>query len=283
MFLATPPPPHPLPETVISSRPSLRMAQTLRDLVAYRELFRAFVARDLKVRYKQTALGVIWVVLQPLLASGIFALVFRRLGAMSDTTAIDALVFFMAGLVPWNTFQMAVNSASASMETSANLVSKVYFPRLIVPGAYVVGSVVDFAIGAVVLVALGLWAGLPVWWLVLGVPVFLPIQLATAAGLGLFFAALNAQYRDIKYAVPFLLTIGMFVTVLVPLEKWGPWGSAVLGLNPMAAVVEGYRALLAGALPDVALTVRGALIGAGLLVGGLYFFRAREARLVDIL
>ncbi|MCC5875753.1 MAG: ABC transporter permease, partial [Candidatus Sumerlaeia bacterium] len=180
----------PLPETIISSRPTHRFRQTLRDLVAYRELFRAFVARDIKVRYKQTALGVIWVLLQPLMASGIFAVVFKQIGAMQEATAMEALLFFMAGLVPWNTFQMAVNSASSSMETSANLITKVYFPRMVVPGAYVVGSALDFFIGLILFLGIGLYAGMPVWWVVLGVPLLLPIQMASAAGIGLFFAAL---------------------------------------------------------------------------------------------
>lgn len=273
----------PLPETVISSRPAHRLVQTIRDLIAYRELFRAFVARDIKVRYKQTALGVIWVLLQPLMASGIFAVVFRQIGAMEDSTALEALLFFMAGLVPWNTFQMAVNSASSSMETSANLITKVYFPRMVVPGAYVVGSGLDFFIGLAVFLGIGYYAGMPIWWVLVGVPLLLPMQMAFAAGIGLFFAALNAQYRDIKYVVPFLLMIGMFITVLVPIDSWNPWVGFALGFNPMAAVVEGYRALLAGESLDILLTAKGALIAAAALVLGTAFFRAREAKLVDIL
>lgn len=278
-----PPPPADLPETVITSRQATQMVQTLRDLVAYRELVRAFVARDIKVRYKQTALGVIWVLLQPLAASGILAIVFRQIGAMGDATAMETLLFFMAGLVPWNTFQLAVTNASASMEQSANLISKVYFPRMVVPGAYVVGSVLDFLIGLVLLVGIGLYAGLPVWWLLAGVPLLLPIQLMFAAGLGLLFAALNAQYRDVKYMVPFLMMIGMLLTVLVPLASWEGAMGVALAFNPMAAVVEGYRSLLAGGELDIMLTLKGACVAVVVLVVGTVFFRAREARLVDII
>jgi lipopolysaccharide transport system permease protein len=267
------------PETAISSSARVRLLQSLRDLWTYRDLFGAFVARDLKVRYKQTALGVIWVILQPLLTGGLLSVIFRRLGAGVDASALA----FMGALVPWTSFATAVQNASTSMELNANMINKVYFPRLIVPGAYVCGSVVDFVLSFAALLVIAAVSGAFTPWLLVLMPLLLFIQLTAALGLGFFFGALNAQYHDVKYVVPFLLQIGMLATVLQPLRAWSPEVSQILALNPMAAVVETYRDLLSGYALDWPLIAQGAAIGVAFLLGGLWFFRAREARLMDIL
>ena len=284
----------PAVETIISSNPRVRFVQTIRDAWQYRELFAAFVSRDVKVRYKQTALGVIWVILQPLLAGAVFAAVF---GALTGRfSGAEGLLFYMAGLVPWTAFQTGVLMAAASMETNANLVSKVYFPRVVMPGAHAIGAMLDFAIGFVVVLAVALLVGNVSPLLFALLPVLLVIQLATAWGIGLFFAALNAQYRDVKYALPFAMQILMMMTVLVPLADWSKllsnsetfsqyadWLPVVLGLNPLAGVIETYRALLIGGSIDGLLLVKSLAMSLVLLLAGLRFFSARERRLVDIL
>ncbi|MDK2973171.1 MAG: lipopolysaccharide transport system permease protein [Candidatus Sumerlaeota bacterium] len=272
-----------LPETVISSRADVRLLQAIRDLWAYRDLFAAFVRRDLTVRYRQTALGVIWVVLQPLATGGVFAVIFRRLGAGADQSALESLLFYMAGLVPWMAFASAVQKAATSLETNASLVTKVYFPRMAVPGAYVAAGAVDFLIAFSVLAGLAAWTGRFSIWLLVAMPLLLLLQTAAALGLGFFFAILNAQYRDVKYVVPFVLTIGLFLTVILPLAQWGDLGRAILSWNPMMAVVEAYRAVLAGKAVDAMLMAKGTLSALVALAGGVWFFRHREHRLVDIL
>ncbi|MCC6546083.1 ABC transporter permease [Candidatus Sumerlaeota bacterium] len=273
-----------LPETIISSRASVRFMQTLRDVVQYRELFYAFVKRDLMVRYKQTFFGVAWVVMQPLLTGVIFAVVFGMLSGRFH--GLEGVVFYLAALVPWTPFQNGVQMASNSMEMNANLISKVYFPRLVIPGAYIFGSVIDFAITFVVFLIAAFIAGQFSPLLILVMPPLLLIQCMAGWGLGLFFAALNAQYRDIKYAVPFLLQTGMFVTVLVPLANWKgihPALHFLMTLNPMAGVIESYRAILLAQPLDFSLLARSFVVSLLLLVAGIRFFAAREQKLVDIL
>ncbi len=270
-------------ETVVSADLKVRFLQTIKDLILYRELFFAFVLRDVKVRYKQTALGVIWVILQPIITGGLFAIVISILRGGGQVN-LESILFFMAGLVPWIAFANGLQMASASMETNANLVSKVYFPRMVIPGAYVVGSLLDFAISFCVFLILAAVAGLFTPWLIVVMPLLLLIQLMTGWGLGLILASLNAQYRDVKYAIPFMLQIGMFVVVPLALYEWHPaWLQEILTWNPMASVVEGYRNLLVGNGVDVMLTIKGALIGFVLLLFGLRFFSSRERRMVDIL
>jgi len=285
----------PLPTTTISSRGSVRFVQAVRDLVEYRELFTAFVARDIKVRYKQTALGVVWVILQPLATGVIFALLF---GIVSGRFGgWESVLFFLAGLVPWTAFHSGVLLASSSMEANANLVTKVYFPRMVIPGAHVAGAMLDFLIGFAVLVAVAGIVGKASVMLLLIMPALALLQLAFAMGLSLVLAALNAQYRDIKYAVPFLLQTAMFLTVFVPLESWRGGANAanvlnaplrellyqLLSLNPLAAVIETYRAVLQGQPLDAVLLLKGTLVAVAMLAGGITFFNARERRLVDVL
>lgn len=284
-----------LPETIISSKPSIQLRQALRDLWEYRELFFAFVSRDLMVRYKQTALGVSWVILQPLITGVVFSAIFGLIRGQFD--GLNALLFFMAGLVPWTSFQSGVQQAALSLEQNSNLVSKVYFPRMTVPASQVFSSMVDFSIAFVTLLLIAAIGNsftpmLLVWLL----PLML-IQLCAGIGLGLFFSILNAQYRDIKYMIPFLLQLAMFITVWIPLEDWGRgtvglgadhawisgWIYTILSFNPMAAVVETYRALLLGNAVNLELILKGTLTSLVLLVSGVKIFNDREKSLVDIL
>lgn len=271
-----------LPETVISSDTRARLVQAMRDLWSYRDLFRAFVARDIKVRYRQTALGVVWVVLQPLVTAGILSMIFMRVRG-SDAGAWNLLLAFLGALIPWTCFASAVQNSALSMESNAHLITKVYFPRMIIPGAFVCSSVLDFLIGFLILIGMAAMLDRLSPALIAMMPVLLTIQLVFAAACGLVLGSLNAQYRDIKYAVPFLLQIGMLATVLMPLDLWPPAIGAVLSFIPITAVVEIYRAILDGRPIELVLLAKAAAMSIVLLVAAVYFFRAREARMVDIL
>ncbi|OPZ09705.1 MAG: Teichoic acid translocation permease protein TagG [candidate division BRC1 bacterium ADurb.BinA292] len=281
-------------ETVISSDPRTRLIQAFRDLVEYRELLGAFILRNLKLRYKQTALGIIWVVLQPLITGVVFTAIYGLIRGSFDGGA--ALLFFMAGLAPWTSFQQGTQMAATSLEQNANLIAKIYFPRMIVPASQVLSSLLDFLFAFAMLAAIACLAGAFTASLLLWLIPLLIIQLATAVGLGLFLSILNAQYRDVKYAITFVLQLGMFITVWLPLEAMGrgefhsaDWGWAVpylyqvLSLNPMAAVVETYRAVIERSPINSMLLLKAAVMSALVLFFGARFFAARERRLVDVL
>ncbi|MBI5396621.1 MAG: ABC transporter permease, partial [Verrucomicrobia bacterium] len=250
---------------------------------AYRELFWTFVERDLKVRYKQTALGVIWVILQPLFMSGAFALIFGKLAGM-PTDGLPVMLFYFAANVPWSTFATAVSQSALSLEVNAGLVTKIYFPRTVIPGAIVAGSVVDFAIGWTLLSGLALWFGRWHWQLFAVTPALLLVQVLTALGFGLVLGALNARYRDVKHAVNFFIQVLMLATpVIYPASKLPEVAQRLLFLNPMAGVITTYRSVLQDGSVDVALVVNSLLMAFVLCVGGLWFFRKNEARFADIL
>jgi len=273
-------------ETLVSPTSAIGPVQICRDVWRFRELLGAFILRDVKVRYKQTALGVIWVVLQPLLAGGLFAKVFSDLGSLSDQTSGEKFLFFLAGFVPWTTFSSAVQLSSASMEINSNLVRKVYFPRILLPGAYVLGSVIDYCIALIVLLIAAAAVGHFSPLVLVLAPALLLVQLLTAGGVGLVLASLNAQYHDVKYAIPFVLFVGLTVTVFLPLDNWGPSMTQILSFNPMTLVIEIYRSVLTGESPAiglVALSLRGSFASVVIFLGGVWFFRQRESMLADIL
>jgi lipopolysaccharide transport system permease protein len=269
--------------TIISADRHERIRQFLKDLWDYRELFWTFVERDIKVRYKQTALGVIWVVLQPLFITGAFSLIFGKIARM-PSDGLPYALFYLGALVPWTTFATALSQSAQSLEANAQLVSKVYFPRVVVPGAIVCGSLLDYAIGWTVLNAVALWLGHWHWQLLAITPALVLIQVATVTGLGLVLAALNAQYRDVKHTVSFLVQVLMLATpVIYPVSRLPlaiqPW----LFLNPMAAVVHSYRLALRTEAFNWPLIGLSALMAGFYLAIGVWFFRKREARLADVL
>ncbi|MCX6907831.1 MAG: ABC transporter permease [Verrucomicrobia bacterium] len=269
--------------TVISAEQHERLRQLLKDLWHYRELFWTFVERDIKVRYKQTALGVLWVILQPIFMTGAFAGIFGGIARM-PTDGLPYVIFYLGALVPWNTFAAALSSSALSMENNAHLISKIYFPRLVVPGAVVCTSFVDFAIGWTLLNIAALWMGYWHWQLVAVTPLLLAIQAMTVLGFGLALAALNAQYRDVKYAVTFLIQIWMLATpVIYPASRLPQWAQDWLFLNPMAGVVTAYRATLQNTPLPWELVGSCALMAVLYLAAGFWFFRKREAKLADIL
>jgi lipopolysaccharide transport system permease protein len=259
----------------------------LRDLWHYRELLYFLVWRDVKVRYKQTALGVLWIILQPVVSMVVFSLLFGGLLKVPSGD-VPYPIFAYAALLPWNYFAGALNRSSTSLVGSAHLITKVYFPRLVIPISGVLSGLVDFAIAFLVLGALMVYYQMTPTVATVLLPGFMLLAMITALGFGLWLSALNVRYRDINYLVPFLVQIWMYVTpviygtTLIP-ERF----RFLVGLNPMAGVTEGFRwALLGGQLadtrpPDTFFLVPVA-IALAVLVSGLIFFRNTERTFADI-
>jgi len=285
-----------LESSILNLDPSITIIEPTRGLASlhlrpvwqYRELLFFLAWRDIKVRYKQTALGVLWIVLQPLLSTVIFTLLFGGLLKVPSSGAPYAL-FALAALAPWQYFAGSLSRVGGSLVNSANLISKVYFPRLIIPLSGVISTLVDFAIGFGVLVVLLIVYRVPLTPNVLWLPAFLLLAIVTALGFGLWLAALNVKYRDVNYLIPFMLQIWMYITPVV-------YGSSLiperyrflLALNPMTGVVEGFRwALLSGSMPDFVPT--GPLFGISVaislvvLLSGVVFFRNTERTFADVI
>jgi lipopolysaccharide transport system permease protein len=255
----------------------------LPELWAYRELLYFMVWRDIKVRYKQTALGAAWAVIQPFCTMIVFSLFFGRLAKMPSDN-IPYPIFSYAALVPWTFFANGLSESSNSLVGSANLIKKVYFPRLAVPVAAVLAGIVDFVIAFVVLLAMMLYYGVAPTANVLWLPLFLLLALATSLGVGLWLSALNVQFRDVRYVVPFVTQFWLFATpIAYPSSLLSePWHT-LYGLNPMAGVVEGFRWALVGTNtkpgPMIALS---ALVAILLLAGGAFYFRRMEKTFADV-
>lgn len=256
----------------------------LRELLKYRELLFFFIWRDLKVRYKQTALGAAWAVIQPLSTMLVFSIFFGWL-ARIPSDGVPYPIFAYTALVPWTYFANALTKASNSLVEHEHMITKVYFPRLLIPAAPVLAALVDFVIAFSILIGLMLWYGFvptPAIWTI---PLFTLMAIATAMGVGLWFSALNVRYRDVRYIVPFLTQFWLFATPiayssnLVP-EKWRP----LYGLNPMAGVVEGFRWALLGRAeaPDALLAVS-AFTVVVVLIGGIFYFRRMEETFADVI
>jgi homopolymeric O-antigen transport system permease protein len=255
----------------------------LGELWEYRELLYFLVWRDVKVRYKQTALGAAWAIIQPFFTMVVFSIFFGRL-AKIPSDGIPYPIFSFAALVPWTFFANGLSQSSNSLVGSANLITKVYFPRLTIPIATVLSGVVDFVIAFVVLLGMMLYYGIVPGLAVLWLPLFLLLALVTSLGVGLWLSALNVEYRDVRYVVPFLTQFWLFATpIAYPSSLLNePWRT-VYGLNPMVGVVEGFRWALLGTA-----TAPGPVIGASsvaallLLLGGAFYFRRMERTFADI-
>jgi len=255
----------------------------LRELWEYRELVYFLIWRDVKVRYKQTVLGAAWAVIQPLFSMLVFTVVFGKLAKM-PSDGVPYPLFSYAALLPWNYFAQGLTSSSDSLVGSANLIKKVYFPRLAIPVAAVCGGVVDFLIAFGVLLLMMGYFGVTPTGNIVWLPLFLLLALVTALGVGLWLSALNVQYRDVKYTVPFLVQFWMYATPIV----WPssllpePW-KTVYGLNPMAGVVEGFRwALLGVQTPPGPMVWASVGAAVALLVSGAFFFRRMEKTFADV-
>jgi lipopolysaccharide transport system permease protein len=250
----------------------------------YRELGYILIWRDITVRYKQTAIGVAWVILQPLITMMIFTAIFGIMAKM-PSDGIWYPVFSLTALLPWTYFSQAVTRAGESVVVNAKIVSKIYFPRLWLPLAMVVSPLVDFALSMVLLFGLLFYAGIPLTWKVVTLPVFILLAMLTALGLSLFTSAMNAKYRDVGHAIPFVIQIWMYLSPivypvsLVP-ERWR-W---IYGLNPMAGVIEGFRwALLGRTAPDPIVMAESLVVLVLVIIAGLVYFRQMERQFADII
>ncbi|MDX6696395.1 MAG: lipopolysaccharide transport system permease protein [Blastocatellia bacterium] len=256
----------------------------LRELWEYRELLYFLAWRDIKIRYKQTALGLAWAVLQPLLTMLIFALFFGRLAKMPSDN-VPYPLFAFAALVPWTFFANGLTQSSNSLVGSANLIKKVYFPRLVVPISVVLGGLPDFALSFVVLLGMMLYYGIyPQLSVVVWLPLLLLLTTVTALGCGLWLSALNVKYRDVRYIVGFLTQIWMFATpVVYPASLLSGRWRLVYSLNPMVGVVEGFRWALLGTdtAPGMSVVIS-ATTALLILVSGTFYFRRMEKTFADI-
>jgi len=257
--------------------------RTFADVWAYRELLYFFIWRDVKVRYKQTALGAGWAIIQPLMTMVVFTVFFGHLARM-PSDGLPYPVFSLAALVPWTYFAAALGNGSAALNGQQHIISKVYFPRLIIPLAAVMAPLIDFAIAFVILILLMAWyhivPGAAIVWL----PLLMLLAVATAAAVSVWLSALSVRYRDVRYVVPFGVQIWLFATpVAYPASLVPARWRAAYGLNPMAGVIEGFRwALVGGPSPGLMTLVSAAAVVV-LFVAGSVYFRKCEGTFADII
>jgi len=256
----------------------------LSELWTYRELLYFLVWRDVKVRYKQTVIGIGWTILQPLTTMVIFTMIFGNF-AKVPSDGVPYPVFVYTALLPWNLFAGALSRCTLSLVGNANLITKVYFPRLIVPASAVISGIIDFAIAFVFLLGIMLWFNIVPTWDAIALPIFLLLTLITALAVGLWLSALNVRYRDVGHTIPFLIQVWMFLSPvaypasLVP-EKW----RLLYSLNPMAGVIEGFRwALLGKESPAFELIAVSTAVVVALLLGGLVYFKRMERTFADVI
>ncbi len=260
-----------------------RAALKLSELWEYRELLYFFVWRDIKVRYKQTAIGAAWVIIQPLVTMIIFTIVFQGF-AKIPSDGLPYPLFSYAALLPWNYFAKALNASVVSVVGSAHLIGKVYFPRLLLPIAAALSGIIDFAISFIFLLGMMIWFGIAPGWGALLLPVFLFLTILTALSVSLWLSVVNVRYRDVGQAIPFLTQIWLFASpvaypVSVVPEKW----RLLFSLNPMTGIIQGFRwALLGNEMPDIRLIALSTVIVVALLWRGFAFFKRMELTFADL-
>ena len=258
-------------------------ALDLASIWEYRELVYYMVWRDIKVRYKQTVLGFAWALLQPLASMVVFTIIFGRL-AQLPSEGVPYPVFTLAALLPWQLFASGFTGAANSVAGNAGVISKVYFPRLIIPIAAVAATVVDFAISLVLLVVLMVWYGVPFSGNVVFLPLFAAVALLTAFAAGLWTASLNVKYRDVRYLLPYFQQLWLFASPVVYSVTLVPERYQTLyALNPLVGVIQGFRWALFGGQPPWTLMGGSLAVTGVLLIGGLYYFRRAEEQFSDFL
>ena len=259
-------------------------ALDLRGVWEYRELVWFLIWRDIKVRYKQASLGIAWAVIQPVMTMLVFTLIFGRL-AQLPSDGLPYPVFTFTALLPWQLFSGALTGSANSVVNSASLISKVYFPRLVIPIASVMATLVDFTISFGVLLGLMAWYGISLRLAVVVLPLLVMLALAIALAVGLWASALNVRYRDVRHVMPFVVQFWLlaspvaYSTSLITSPTW----RAVYSLNPMVGVIEGFRWAVLGSTPPSVLVVPSVLVTGVLLATGLFFFRRTEASFADVI
>ncbi len=253
-----------------------------KDLWRFRELFYILSWRDIKVRYKQTVLGAAWSILRPLLTTIIFTVVFNRIAHMENPGRAPYMLMVFAGMLPWQFFSNALSEASGSLVGNANLITKVYFPRMIIPASSVITSLVDFAISFIILLVMFIWFRFVPSWQIIFLPLFILLAFFCAFGVGLYLTAVNVKYRDFRYIIPFIIQFGLFITPIgfsssAIAEKWRIWYS----FNPMVGVIDGFRWCILGDPMNwqsffVSLFITGIFLWLG-----IHYFRKMEKSFAD--
>jgi lipopolysaccharide transport system permease protein len=256
----------------------------LRELSQYRDLFAFLVIRDIKVKYKQTVLGGLWAVIQPFFMMVVFTLFFGKL-AKIPSDGIPYPIFNYTAMIAWTYFSSSINTSSNSIVGSGNLISKVYFPRILIPITSVIAGLLDFALAFIVLLGMMLYYHIYPNLLVLALPVLVILMVLTAGGVGLLLAALNAKYRDIRYTIPFLVQFWMFATPIVyPASMIPERYRMIYALNPMTGVIEGFRSVLLGRTPfPTEMVLMSAVLSLGFFILGLTYFKQVERYFADII
>ena len=260
------------------------------DLWRYRELFQILAWRDISVRYKQTVLGAAWALLQPFISMVVMTVIFGKVAGLPSEGAAPYAIMVFAAMLPWQFFANALSTASQSLVTNANLVSKVYFPRLLIPASAVAVACIDFFVSFIILAGMMAFYRFAPTWRFLAIPVFTLVAFIAALGPGLIITALNVKYRDFRYVIPFLVQFGMYVSPVaysssVIRDKFGETAYLAYSLNPMVGVIDGFRwAILGGEsrlhLPGLAISL---LLGVILLIVGIWYFRKIERTFADII
>jgi len=269
------------PHVTIAPRSSW-VSLNLADLWAYRELLYFLTWRDVKVRYKQTALGAAWAILQPLLMMVIFSFLFGRVAGM-PSDGIPYPLFAYGGLLAWTFFSTAITSSGNSLVGNAHLITKIYFPRMIIPGAAVCAAAVDFLLAFVVLVPLMIYYHVTLTWQLALLPLLILVLMILALGVGTWMSALNVKYRDVRFALPFLTQIWMFLSpVIYPLSRLPPKGRLLMMLNPVAGIVEGFRSALFGLPVNWSALSVSAVLSVAILLYAAFWFRRMEKEFADV-
>jgi lipopolysaccharide transport system permease protein len=257
-----------------------------RDLWRYRELFYFLAWRDILVRYKQTAIGIAWALVRPFLTMLVFTFIFSRVAKLPAPGSVPYALLVFAAMLPWQFFSTALSEASNSLIGNSNLISKVYFPRLIVPAGSVITSFVDFLITLVLMAGMMVWYGFLPDWRLLTLPLFMALAFGSAFGAGLWLCALNVRYRDFRYIVPFIVQFGLYLSPVGFSSNIVPEGLRLIyALNPMVGVIDGFRwALLRGQSPLAGYAIIASILVTSVLcLSGIWYFRRTEKTFADII
>jgi lipopolysaccharide transport system permease protein len=285
------PAPDDVPVTIIDSRRTW-LPIDFRELWQYRELLLFFTWRDIKLRYKQTLLGAIWAVIQPLLTTGVFAVLFSALFGRGNEPTVAGVPYVLStfcAMLPWQLFAEALTRSGRSLLQERQVITKVYFPRIILPTGATFSAIADFAVALVILFVLILWFGVPLSWSLLAIPLFFAWAVLAAVAVGMWLSALSAMYRDFEHVQPFLIRLGMFVSPVVYTTtslKGGlsDWALALYCLNPMVGVIEGFRWSVFGTAELSVLTVVPSLVmTAAIFISAMFYFRRMEDTVIDVI